>query len=182
MPDNNTPKLIKNKLEIIVNQTINVVYTVIFFIPVILLWKDFYTTIFFKITLGITICSFFLPNRFYTYFQISESKKFYKKIGIPIFQQITQQGKLAKKLTSFFGGNVVLFLRENRLKQLESQIRSFETFHWACFILFNLTAVYAFQNGNSILAIIILISNLLYNVIPILIQQYNRIRLKDISV
>jgi hypothetical protein len=169
-------------LATIINQSINIVYTAIFFSPVILLWKDYYTTVFFKIALGITLSSFFLPNRFYTFFQISDSKRFYKKMGIPIFQQFTQQGKLAKRITTYFGGKVLLLPKEKRLKQLKGQIRSFETFHWACFIFFNLTAVHAFQNGKAILFIVILTSNVMYNVIPILIQQYNRIRLKNMSI
>lgn len=171
----------KVKLETIVNQVFNIGYTAIFFTPIILFWKDYYTTLFFKISLGTTICSFFLPHRCYTFFQISDSKNFYKKIGIPFIQQFTQQGKFAKRLTTYLGNNVFQSPKGNRINKLKNQIRTFETFHWACFIFFSLTAAYAYQKGSSILTIFILTSNILYNVIPILIQQYNRIRLNNIS-
>ncbi|MBK9149655.1 MAG: hypothetical protein IPM26_01105 [Saprospiraceae bacterium] len=111
--------MIKGKVGMMVNPSINTVYTAIFFSPVIFFWKDYYTTVCFKIALGIAICSFFLPNRFYTFLQLSDSKSFYKKIGIPIFQQITQQGKFANRMITYFGGNVLLLPKEKRFKQLK---------------------------------------------------------------
>lgn len=172
--------MIKINFAAIVNQSINIFYTAIFFSPVICFWKDYYTTVFLKITLYLTILTFFLPSRVYTFLQVSQSSKFYRKIGIPKFQQLTQQGNLAQKLTKYFGGNSSLLSKEQKVDKLKRQISTFESFHCACLLFFVLTASYALFHQSLIFFFTIIVSNIFYNVIPILIQQYNRIRLINI--
>ncbi len=161
----------------VVNQGINVVYSVIFLTPVVIFWMDHYQTTYFMSVLGASLLMFILPNKVYEYVQLSNSKKFYRVLGIPCFQRYTQQGLFAQKLINYINGNQTNSPTPRNVSQLKSQIRNFESFHYVCFIFFTLTNVYALYHGEVFLSLIIFLTNVLYNIIPILIQQYNRIRL-----
>lgn len=59
-------------------------------------------------------------------------------------------------------------------------IAMYERYHWICLIFFLVTSIYGFFNGHLLFGFSISIANLLYNLIPIFLQQYNKIRIKKI--
>ena len=63
------------------------------------------------------------------------------------------------------------------LLRLRRQIAVYERFHLFCLIFFLSTMIAAIVHGRISLAILILIANMIYNVYPLLIQQYNRMRM-----
>ena len=170
--------MIKSNLNNFINQSINLFYTIMAFLPVVLFWADHYATIFLTIALVLAISIFFVPIDLYRFFQLSKSRIFYKNIGIEKFQKFTQQGEYAQQLIRYFDGNESFIYKRQRIKKLQNQIRIFESFHWACLIFFLLTCGNAIIKKEYIIATFILLSNIVYNVIPILIQQYNKTRIK----
>lgn len=165
----------------LVNQGINTIYSVIFLTPLVIFWKEYYETIYFKWALGSSLLMFFLPNKVYEYIQLSNSKKFFRVLGIPCFQRYTQQGRFAQKIINYINGNTTKSPKPPNVSQMKSRIRNFESFHYVCFIFFTLTFVYALYHGELFFSLTIFIANVLYNIIPILIQQYNRIRLTTLT-
>lgn len=166
--------------ETLVNQSINLIYTGFFFLPVVLFWAEFYSLRLILFFVGMSIVILLLPEKFYSLTQISNSRLFYEGLGINKFQLYTQQGKFAQQLIKYFNGNDSETLKRKNIKRFQSQIRAFESYHWACLVLFLATSIYAAIVNAYGFAITILACNIFYNVIPILIQQYNKIRLNKI--
>ena len=166
---------------IIVNQGINLIYTIIFFTPVILFWAEYYALLPLIIIGSISVCFFFLPAGFFRLFQLSNSSSFYKRITIHRFQQITQQGKYAQLLIKSLSGERNNLFNKKKPGGMINQIRAFEVYHWACFAFFLATFFYALTKEAFGYAIIVFICNIFYNVIPILIQQYNTVRLNTLN-
>lgn len=170
----------KNKTNwggVLVNQGINLVYTIIFFTPVVLFWAEYYAVLPLIIFGSIAVCIFFLPSGFFKFFQLSNSRLFYKRIAVHWFQQMTQQGKYAQLLIKSLSGEGKILFNKNKTVRMNNQIRAFEAYHWACFAFFLATFSYALTKEAFGYATIVFICNIFYNVIPILIQQYNRVRL-----
>jgi hypothetical protein len=165
---------------VIINQNINLFYTAVFFFPIIVFWFRYYSLPVLLIFAGFSTGVFFLPPEFYSFFQLSRSKTFYERFAIHKFQHLTQNGKYSQQLIKYFTGENQLGFKKQNIRQLSSQIRTFESFHWACFLFFMATFIYAFSRAAYISALLIFVANIFYNIIPILIQQYNRTRLNNI--
>jgi len=163
--------------QVLINQGINLTYTVIFFFPVFIFWMENDTEVPLIIILTCSLSVFFLPKKFFDYVQLSKQKSFYRNLWIDKFQHVTQQGKYIQLIIQRFTGKVEYAHKKKKIKQLKSQIRAFESFHWASCIFFMGTALFAITQESFLLAFAIMVSNIAYNVIPILIQQYNKLRL-----
>lgn len=166
----------------VINQSINLIYTAIFFLPLILLWFKFYSTYLMIVFISIALCIFFLPVEFYSFFQLSNSRIIYERFYIHKFQRFAQQGKYAKLLIERLTGKDYVIFKRHNISQLRNQFRTFEAYHWACLFLFSASIVYALINHAYLLTVLIFVSNLCYNIIPILIQQYNKVRLKNMGI
>lgn len=159
----------------LINQLINLFWTVLFFAPVMWFWIGHFQHRPFFIILTISFIPLFLPKPFLANLQISHRRRFYKKAGIRALQRITQDGSLAKKLQRATGGPVKRLGRKN-LKTLESKIEVYERYHYLCFLLFLFSALYAFYLGETTAGLLMLLANAAYNILPVMIQQYNNIR------
>jgi hypothetical protein len=62
-------------------------------------------------------------------------------------------------------------------KNYKSKIAMYERYHFICLVFFLASFVYAIHQQAFLISLLILMSNILYNIIPILIQQYNKLRL-----
>lgn len=164
-------------ISLLVNQTINLIYTVIFFSPVIIVWFRFYHSKLLFVSLGVSLIPFFLPTKTYRYFQLSRKRRFYQKLLIDKFQHFTQEGYFVKQLVNSISKIQNHQFNKSIIKKLTNQIRAFESYHLACLLFFLFTFIYALIKREYFFAFAIFISNVLYNIIPILIQQYNKTRI-----
>lgn len=146
------------------NQTLNVVWTIIGFFPVCYFWFlhgvdwPFYVLVLFS------IASCFLPETIYRKLTISKNQRVYKRLGVKFIRRFAQDG-------DFQGG------RATGVKAYLSKIQMFERYHFCCLIFFQVSSVYACYFEQYTLAFAIFFCNIIYNVYPILLQQYNRIRI-----
>lgn len=62
------------------------------------------------------------------------------------------------------------------IKKFLAQSYMFEQFHFVVFLFFVFAMIYALVNGCFWWAVIIGITNIIYNVYPILLQQYLQMR------
>lgn len=117
-----------------------------------------------------------LPTTVFDRIQLSASTGFYNRLGIRTVRKYTQDGDLINQwLQAKFPG----YSPANQATLQQHVSRSYinEKFHVGCFSFFLLSSLYALHQGNGVWVAGILISNLIYNLYPILLQQYNRIRL-----
>ncbi|MCL6523928.1 MAG: hypothetical protein K6T34_04620 [Thermoflavifilum sp.] len=131
--------------------------------------------------IGISVLPYFLPKRLWRKLQLSRSRRFYQKLYIHYFQRFTQNGFWVNRLRSQVMHDAELMNKKDRIQSYKRNMLTFEVYHWSCFLFFFLTCCYAFFKHDFLIAWWILLVNILYNIIPIFIQQYNRLRLSNLS-
>jgi hypothetical protein len=147
-----------------VNQLLNVGWTMVGFFPVCYFW--FLEGIHwpFYVLLLASIASCFFPEAIYRKLNVSKYQRVYRRLGVKFIRRFAQDG-------DFQAGNGI------GIKNYLQKIQMFERYHFCCLIFFQASSVYACYNEQYILAFTIFICNIIYNVYPILLQQYNRIRI-----
>ncbi|MDE3250773.1 MAG: hypothetical protein KGO82_19075, partial [Bacteroidota bacterium] len=88
---------------------------------------------------------------------------------------------IKRKLIRQFGIRAPQVRNQRRISALISQTYMFERFHWMLFIIFALVMADALSGGHLVWGLVLLISNIIYNVCPNLLQQYLRLRLRRLS-
>ena len=167
------PKIITAAL----NQGLNLIWTLLAFIPVILIWHLNFSlnNLLTSILLSLLIVWLTQQSAAKT-LQISHKRKFYEKLGVKEFQKFTQDSYYIKRLTEKTGGQKLYFRRNLYFYQMK-KIQMYEQYHLACLLFFSFSAFIGIYNHDYIYSILVVLANIVYNIIPLLIQQYNRIRL-----
>jgi hypothetical protein len=160
------------------NQLINFFWTAAGFAVVLMYWLKADSNLVLGILIILSLLPAFLPSRF---LQLSNHPKIYEQWGVKRIRQFVQNGDLVNKATANTepGQNHVKDSR-SREKYLRT-IVMYERYHLICFAFFCLTALHAGFNGEARYALTIMLSNVLYNIAPILLQQYNRARILKLN-
>lgn len=158
------------------NQFINFFWTVLGFAAVLCYWTATGLSAWFYLFIVLSIIPAFLPQRFFYRIQLSDSTKLYERLGLRFIRKFVQHGDFAnrharKNNPAYYG-----MLKSVEPKKYLSTIMMYERYHFICLIFFLLTCGMAMIQERYLMALLILISNVVYNVFPILLQQYNRIR------
>ena len=159
------------------NQILNGFWTVLAFLPVLRFWIGHYTGVTLFWVLGISMIPIFLPGACFAELQLSCRRSFYESLGIRRMLAFTQDGYLVNRLIrkSKPGYRTVRSRRD--LRSLKGRMLVYEKYHWTCLLFFLLTSLLALALKEFVLAGLILLANVIYNVVPLLIQQYNRARM-----
>jgi len=130
------------------------------------------------ISIAISVIPGFFPNSFYDSIQIGRTTRVYKKLGVGIVNKLAQNGAIINRLVrKKFQGYRTLMHERSSVNKLLEQTYMFEKFHFIMFVFFILITVYALVKNHFWWAIIITITNVLYNIYPNLLQQYIRLKL-----
>jgi hypothetical protein len=159
------------------NQAVNFFWTILCFIPVIGFWltADMFTCYIF---IGISIASLLLPAKL---LQLSNQPKFYEKLGIKLIRKFVQNGEYI---------NAFLKKRNPQYKTIHGKagatsymntVIMYERYHFLCFVFFLLTGMFAIISARYTVAAFIFLANIIYNICPILLQQYNVVRIQKIN-
>ena len=146
------------------NQVLNVGWTIIGFSPVCYFWFlqgiqwPFYLLVF------ASLASCFFPEGIYRKLAISNDQRVYRRLGVKFIRRFAQDG-------NFQSGRGI------GVKNYLLKIQMFERYHFCCLIFFQASSVYACYNEQYALAFTIFAFNIIYNIYPLLLQQYNRIRI-----
>lgn len=159
----------------VLNQFINVFWTIFAFIPIFWLWATVGINHWFYTILGIAALFLLMPQKMLTQFKLRKSRKAYEKMGVKFIRKLAQDGDLVKSLSNATSPSKI----NNRIQAQKylSTIAMYERFHWLCFIFFTGSAVYAFVCEFIWMGIWIILANIVYNLSSIMLQQYNRLRL-----
>jgi hypothetical protein len=159
------------------NQAINFFWTIICFIPVIAFWMDA-DTFWLYIFIGVSVVSLLLPAKL---LQLSNDPKLYEGLGVKFIRKLVQGGDYANKLIRRKDPQYKLIKNKASVAQYMRTIIMYERYHFLCFIFFLLTAAYALIHLHYGFFMLIILANIIYNVCPILLQQYNRARVLKLS-
>lgn len=134
------------------------------------------------IILALSLLAGFLPNTFFDKIQLSQTTSLYKKIGIRIVKTYTQDGDLINRIIRKKFPGYRVFDNNSSIPRHINRAYSVEKIHFIMFLFFLLTSIYALTKGYEWWAVIITVNNLIFNIYPILLQQYNRLRFKHLSI
>lgn len=178
MPLTNTKNSNQAKTIALYNMIPNLLWSIINLTPIsvycftLLDYKVFY------IFLAISLSPVFFKNSFLDKLQIGRTTKVYKLFGVHLVNHVTQNGVIINRLIKRkFPEHKVVTTRRLSISRLIDQTYKFEKFHLIFFLFFCLTIAYALMKGHLRWASLILLTNIVYNIYPNLLQQYIRLKL-----
>ena len=163
----------------ILNQLVSLFWTVLCFTPVLWFWIKEGINLYFYISLAIALLIGMLPESILKLFFLSSSGRFYEKLGVKRIRKFVQNGDMVNAMTD--KQKHASIKGKLQAQQYLKTIAMYERFHWICFAFFLFTAIICFLKGYVKLGVAVTAANLLYNMGSILLQQYNRIRIKRIT-
>lgn len=155
------------------NHIINIFWTALAFVPVIIYWYHTGINNLFIFSVIISVLSAFIPGTILKKIQFTRNKKTYENSGILFFRKFVQHGDYARKKTGAIiknRGDVKKYIQT-----MEMNLR----YHLSALVFIFFSMIHALINKELEWAFLFLVINLLYNVYPILLQQYNTIRIKS---
>jgi hypothetical protein len=164
------------------NMIVNLFWSVINLVPISIFCYIYLSLKLFLIFLITSFLSVFLPKAFFDSIQLGKTSSFYKSIGIKFINQFAQNGEIINKLVKRRYPNYKMVSGNRRsIRKLISQTYVFEKFHFMMFLFFMFVTVYAIIAHYWWWALVIFLTNVIYNVYPNFLQQYIRVRLKAYS-
>jgi hypothetical protein len=126
---------------------------------------------------ALSLTAYVWPVAWLRRLQLASSVQVYRRLGVPSISHVTQQGALINSLLRrrYPGYRVVVGRRS--LARLRSTTYQQERFHWAGLLFFLLVSLYVGVEGQLGWACSLTLLNVGYNLYPIWLQQYLRLRL-----
>lgn len=164
------------------NQLINLLWTAASFSVVGFYWGQYLAEkgdpLIPEVIIAFSLVCSILPRRWLSVLTLSDNLRTYERMGVKFTLWFVQNGTLVKRIQQKFGKyRRVITSSKNALAYIGT-INMQERYHYSCFVFFILSAMSAAVIGKIELAFLITICNVAYNVYPILLQQYNRLRIK----
>ena len=163
------------------NQVINLFWTIVSFAVFGVYWGRYFAeqrspwVLALFIVLSILIWA--IPAKWFSALTISKSKRTYERMGVKFLLLFVQNGTLVNRLQRKYSKKSGLIHNRSQAQSYLKTIAMQERYHYCCLVLFLLTTLSAFSTGKPCIALLITLCNILYNIYPILLQQYNRQRI-----
>jgi hypothetical protein len=161
------------------SQLINFFWTIICFAPVIYFWLGRDITYLYSFMLAGVLLGL-LPNNIFRHFQLSRRSRFYEVLGVKFIRRFVQNGTFINRAVRRNDETYKVIRDRRQAQSYLSTINMYERYHLSCFVFFGLTLVYSMISRADVVVLPILVANVLYNVYPILLQQYNKLRVMRI--
>ena len=160
------------------NAVPNIIWSILNLLPVSIFCYRFVNLKLLLLFLLISGFAVLLPKAFFQNIQLSNSVRVYKKLGVHWINKFTQNGEIINRLVRKKNPEYrVVSIKKPSINRLVGQTYMFEKFHFLLFIFFILITASAIIMQYPGWALIITVTNIIYNVYPCLLQQYIRIRL-----
>jgi len=149
---------------------VNFFWTGIGFLPLVIYWRQTPLTIIFYGFLLISVIFANISQKIHHLFRLSSKTKTYEFLGVKLVRKFIQDGDYIRK------GNPGIKSKDEAKKYL-LRILMYERFHTLCLLFFTFSMIHSLINSKVWAGLFILLSNVLFNVYPLLLQQYNRLRI-----
>lgn len=159
----------------VINQIINFFWTILCFVPVIYYWAYNYSVLLYGLILFSLVFAF-LPASIFSRLQLSTDKRFYEKCGVKLIQKLVQNGTYANRAVNKNDPQYKVVKNRAQAQNYLNTIAMYERYHLSCFIFFSITFIHALYQQQFVVATLILAANIIYNVCPLLLQQYNKLK------
>lgn len=166
------------------NQLINIFWTVIVFSVTGHYWGQYFaekhSLWLVYIYIGVSVFAYTIPARWVSFLTLSSNRRIYEMIGIRAMRWLVQDGMFVSRVNRSLGKKHRRISGTASARAYLTTIAVQERFHYGCFVFFALSTASALGSGKVLAAISIMLCNIVYNVYPILLQQYNRLRIKNL--
>ena len=161
------------------NMIPNVVWSVLNLLPISIYCYNKVEHRSLYIFIALSVIPGVFPNSFYDRIQVGRTTRIYKRVGVGFINKLAQNGTIINQLVrKKFPDYKMIIHQRSSITRLLQQTYMFEKFHFIMFIFFILITSYALLKNHFCWAIIISVTNLLYNIYPNLLQQYIRLKLR----
>jgi hypothetical protein len=166
------------------NQLINVFWTIISFSVVGWYWGEYFAEDraewLLYVFIVASVLAFNIPVKLISALNLSTNLRTYEWIGVRAMRWLVQDGMLVHRVNQRLGKDQKVIPNRQAARKYLNKIVVQERYHYSCFVFFSLSSVSAIPTGKIGLALLMAISNIIYNVYPILLQQYNRLRIRKL--
>lgn len=160
------------------NLLLNLFWSALSFVPLCIFCYERVENSFLFLFIGLSLLPALLSHSTIDKLQLAKSTKTYKKLGVSLIQHVSQSGVFINYLIRRQYPSHKVVRRERRsIEALLKQTYFFEKFHITGLVFFCLNSIYALGKGLVGWALFLTSINLVYNVYPILLQQYIRLKL-----
>lgn len=126
---------------------------------------------------AVSLLAWAMPARWLRRLQLSAGPALYRRLGVPVANRFTQHGAIVNKLLRRrYPQYRHLPIRAEMARLVRTTYQQ-ERFHWGMLLFFLLVAVYAAGHGQPGWAGLLTLLNIVYNLYPVWLQQYLRVRL-----
>ena len=160
----------------IYNAVVNIFWSLLAFVPVSVFWHQVMERTWFSLFVVVSLLPFFLPTSTLRYFSLGPNVRPYRKLGVPWVNKFVQHGRLINGLLRQKYPEYRRTISRANAPTLVQNTYMQERFHWTVLLFFLLTSAYALVHGMLHWALLITIINVGYNLYPIWLQQYIRVR------
>jgi hypothetical protein len=126
---------------------------------------------------AISLLAYAWPTAWLRHLQLSARPAVYRRLRVPALNHLTQHGTLVNRLLRHRYPQYQYLSPRANLAKLVRTTYHMERFHWAMLVYFLLTTGYAVALGYWGWAGLLTLLNVGYNLYPIWLQQYLRVRL-----
>ncbi|UYQ91261.1 hypothetical protein MKQ68_14295 [Chitinophaga horti] len=165
----------------IYNMVPNLSWTIIHLAPVSYFCFSGMRPLWVYILLGVALLVALLPSWFYKKIQLGGGVGVYKRIGIIWIRRFSQDGDVINRLLRKRYPGYKVISEPSGVRRYILRANMNERFHCGLFIFMLGAMIYALAAGQYGWALVMALNNVLYNLYPMFLQQYNRIRLHEIS-
>lgn len=126
--------------------------------------------------LGVSLLAYAVPTAWFGYWQLSRRPARYRQLGVALLNRVTQHGDFVNRLIRWRYPTYRHLPSRAALARLVRTTYHQERFHLVLFLFFLLTSAYAAVQGQAGWCGLLLLTNVGYNVYPMWLQQYLRVR------
>lgn len=166
-------------MRAVLNHTLNFSWTGFCFLPVLWYWIPFGLDPLLYLILAFSLLLGFVPAKGIQKLQLSHGRKFYEQAGVKYIKRLVQDGDWVNKQTGKKEASRIIESRSQAIRYLKT-ISLYERYHLMGFAFFFLSSVHSFFYQEFLLSLFIFLANFIYNALPILLQQYNKLRIQQL--
>ncbi len=127
--------------------------------------------------LGVSLLAYAVPASWFGYWQLSRTPAAYRKLGVAAVNRVTQHGDFVNRLLRRWYPRHRHVRTRAAVAALVRTTYHQERFHLVLFLFFLFISLYAAARGYAGWALLVALTNVGYNLYPMWLQQYIRVRL-----
>ncbi|NML66101.1 hypothetical protein HHL22_12880 [Hymenobacter sp. RP-2-7] len=160
------------------NAVPNVLWSVLSLVPMVVFCYQHVARPWLYGFVALSLLAYAWPTAWLRHLQLSTRPAVYRKLRVPVLNHFTQHGTFVNRLLRRrYPQYQYLPLRANLAKVVRTTYH-LEQFHWVMLVYFLLTTGYAVALGYWSWVGVLTLLNVGYNLYPIWLQQYLRLRLR----